>query len=1306
MNINANNKYVNLKNKKMKTFHKVLFASLVLMFSFCTLNLKIETAGVIHTGSELFAQDNYSSWTDIPAQDIRNTDPGRVFPLKYRGLKLNLNSFRNILNAAPFENSDRAMNSPFVIELPMPDGSLSKFYVTEYSMMEPGLAAQFPEIKTYNVKGIDDPYAVGKIDVTAFGFHGMVLTPNGDYFIDPASLDNTENYISFYKTDYSIRKSFECLVTEVSNNPDFINNNNSVMTGQQLRTYRLACAATGEYVAFFGGTVALGQAAIVTSINRVNGIYERDLSVRMNLVANNTNIVFTNSGTDPYTNGNGSTMLGQNQTTCDNVTYIGSANYDIGHVFSTGGGGVAGLGVVCSAGNKARGVTGSAAPVGDPYDIDYVAHEMGHQFGGNHSFNGSTGSCSGGNRNASTAWEPGSASTIMGYAGICSPQDLQPNSDALFHSGNVSEITAFTQTGGGNSCPVTTNTGNTPPTVTVPAGGFTIPISTPFELTGSATDVETPGSLTYIWEEMDLGAAGAPTAPVGNAPIFRSFIPVVSPTRTFPKLSDLLNNTSTIGEILPTYTRNLSFRLTARDNSAGGGGINFNSIAFNVSSTSGPFLVTQPNTAVSWNSGIPQSVTWNVANTTAVPVSCSLVNIKLSTDGGNTYPVTLISNTPNDGSESVVLPGIGTTTARIKIEASGNVFFDISNVNFTILNTSTPLITHTPLSNTEQISGVYTVNCTITTFGTGADPSLTKLFWSRNNVTVTDSLLMTNTGGTNWTADIPANGSPATYRYYIKSTDSLSRTGFSPPTAPAVLHTFIAQPDNVNPVIVHTALTDLPKPSWPATVTATVTDNLGLDSSWVVWYKNSPSPLKQFKLINTSGNTFTAAFNSVNADVAIGDFIYYKIFAQDNSLSHNRDSSSLYSFKIIENILCEGFFSATFPPTNWTNEFTGTQYWTRNDVSSYNIGSGSAKFDFFNAASGTIQSLYTLTFGASVAGDSLKYDYSYAPYTSGRDSLRIETSTNGGVSYTILAKLKGFSTDTIGVGNTLKTSAAQTADFTPTLSSQWLTKKWALPVGTNKIKFRARSGFGNNLFLDSICKVNNSAPVPATITIAPQGYYDTLANRLTIRDSATFYLRNITAPYTIVDSAKTVIDSVTSSGTVTFANAVTGTYYLVVKGRNILETWSKSGGQSYTRGAAFSYNFTTAAAQAYGSNLILKGTKYCIYSGDVIQNTAVDLDDIIQINNSANLFTTGFNVNDLSGDRLVDLSDILISFNNSSNFVSRQAPPGALIPNEPGKNTAMKRNFQEVIDRVSHEAPVRIEKKSDEELIDRSKKSK
>lgn len=629
--------------------------------------------------NSLKAQSN-SYWNQISTSIVQTNGEREIIPDRYKVYTLNIPELKNVLNTAPQEKLTPVKNSNVIVNIPLPDGSYGKFRIVDSPVMEQGLADKYPEIKTYLGMGIDDPFATVRFDITPAGFHAMIMTVSEMIYIDPFAKGDTYNYISYYKKDLrSPHSDFHCDVNNSeSKKTESPMLQTRVLEGQ-LYTYRIAIGATGEYTTYHGGTVTLGLAAIVTALNRVDGVYEKELSVRMILVANNNLIIYTNASTDPYTNNDGEAMLSQNQTTCDNL--IGTANYDIGHVFSTGGGGVAYLGCVCAS-NKAGGVTGLNAPIGDPFYIDYVAHEMGHQFGGNHTFNCTTGSCGGGNRVASAAYEPGSASTIMGYAGICSPNDLQSNSDAYFVMKSLLEMTAFTN-GAGWSCASVTTTGNHNPVVNAGTGGNTIPISTPFSLTGSATDADND-PLTYCWEEYDLGAAGNWNSPTGNAPIFRSFTPVTSGTRTFPKLSSLLNNTQVIGEIMPTYTRSLTFRLVARDNKVGGGGFGWGSRSINVTSTAGPFFVTSPNTALTWNANTPQTVTWDVANTNAAPVSCANVNIKLSTDGGNTFPTTLLANTPNDGSETVNLPMVSTTTARIKVEAADNIFFDISNANFTI----------------------------------------------------------------------------------------------------------------------------------------------------------------------------------------------------------------------------------------------------------------------------------------------------------------------------------------------------------------------------------------------------------------------------------------------------------------------------------------------------------------------------------------------------------------------------------------------------------------------------------------------
>ena len=622
---------------------------------------------------------------DAAARNAAARTPLAATLRRARPLTLDAPGLRAALATAPLEGQAGA--PPLLLALPLPDGSSGRFRVVEAPVMEAGLAARFPTIKTYAGIGLDDPTASVRLDMTPRGFHAQILSATaGTVYLDPVSATDVRHYLSFRRQDMPAR-AFACAVSTpgVSTAARQSLSPAQRLTGASLRTYRLAVAATGEYTATKGGTVVGGQAGIVTTINRVVGVFEKELAVRLVLVANNSTLVYTNGGTDPYTNNDGGLLLDENQT---NVTaLIGSANYDVGHVFSTGGGGIAGLGVVCSSSQKARGVTGSPSPVGDAFDIDYVAHELGHPFGCNHTFNSVSGSCGGGNRNAGTAYEPGSGTTIMAYAGICAPDNIQSNSDAAFHVVSFEECQAFLGT---TSCGTVAATGNAVPGVTLP-GTRVLPVNTPFKLTAVGSDAD-GDALTYSWEEYDLGAGGSPTAAQAanvTLPLFRSFLPGSSGTRYFPRLSDVVANTATFGERLPSVTRNLNFRVTLRDQHNGSqgvvGGLNSSAVvALSATSAAGPFLVTAPNTALTWAGNTSQTVTWNVAGTTANGVNCALVNLRLSTDGGLTYPTVLLTNTANDGTAAVLVPSVATTTARIMVEAADNYFYDISNANFAI----------------------------------------------------------------------------------------------------------------------------------------------------------------------------------------------------------------------------------------------------------------------------------------------------------------------------------------------------------------------------------------------------------------------------------------------------------------------------------------------------------------------------------------------------------------------------------------------------------------------------------------------
>lgn len=734
---------------------------------------------------------NESIWQPVERTSLKSDKPNYIKPTKALTYQLNVAILKAEFASSPKEKKGKIRNYGKVISLPLPDGSFQKFAFAEYDIMEAGLKSKWDFVKTYTGQGIDDPFATIKVDFTLFGFHYQVMTLGGSYFADPVFHGNTEFYQVYKKSDLdpATKGPFIEYGVDGEHNHDLTQKSaggsNSIQaTGATRRTYRVAIAATGEYTAFHGGA-SQAASAMVTTLNRVNGLYEIDLCVRLVLVANNNQLIYTSTTADPYTNNNGGTMLGQNQTNVTNL--IGTANFDIGHVFSTGGGGIAGLGVVCTASQKARGVTGSDSPVGDPFDIDYVAHEMGHQFGANHTFNSVTGSCGGGNRSANSAYEPGSGTTIMAYAGICGADDLQANSNAYFHFKSYQDIVTYTNTGGGNSCPVKTQTGNAPPELPAIQGGYVLPINTNFKITSSqATDAD-GDVLSYCWEESDLGAGGAPASATGTAPTFRSFSPVPERDRVFPKWSSIRANANVIGEKLPGYARALTFKVTVRDNNAGAGGSTSGSISLSVNATGGAFAVSSPNTNIAWEGGSSQTVTWTPGSTASAPFNSPFVRIKMSSDGGVTFPYILADSTQNDGTHLVTMPVIASTTCRVLIESIGNIFFDISNVNFRLTAPTTASIPMTT-SDTAVCAGQnikVAINPTGTNYNNG---NVFSLQMSNASGQFTNPVVIgtvTATGADTIVASIPSTASGNSYKFRVISSNPV-RTSSQTVNAPKI----------------------------------------------------------------------------------------------------------------------------------------------------------------------------------------------------------------------------------------------------------------------------------------------------------------------------------------------------------------------------------------------------------------------------------------------------------------------------------------------------------------------------------------
>ena len=586
------------------------------------------------------------------------------------------------LDIAPFLAQSPAKDSKkaTTIILPNPDNELVEFNIWDAPIMEAGLATKYPHIRTFHIQNIADPTQHGRLSITTNGLRAYVVSASDSYYIYP---DNQEKstYAVFSKSDRIHHDDFICEVIHGENTPsEEIDTRSLTQIGENLRVFRLAVATTGEYSQYHGGTITSTLEAIVETMNEVNVPFEIDFAVRFILIERNDELINLDAAKDPFDNNSAGQMLSANRGFIDGR--VGNASYDIGHVFATGGAGLASLQSSCNNTRKAQGITGIFPPEGNNFSIDYVAHELGHQLGSNHTFN----SCAGSNEVANVAYEPGSGSTIMGYAGLCGSNNVQSGSDDYFHVSSLIQISNWLN-GAGSSCAQETDTGNSIPTVEAGDSGFFIPIGTPFALTATADDADGTEGLTYCWEQYNLGTRSTYGSPVGSAPSFRSFNPVANPTRYFPKLNSVVANSFNNSEVLPTQSRPLDFQCTVRDNQPNGGGVAWDLMSFDATDEAGPFVVTsQSETGIIWESNRQATVEWDVANTDQAPVNCQKVNIIMSKNLGISFDIMLAENVDNDGSASFIVPDEAVSNfARVMVQAADNVFYNVNRRQFKVV---------------------------------------------------------------------------------------------------------------------------------------------------------------------------------------------------------------------------------------------------------------------------------------------------------------------------------------------------------------------------------------------------------------------------------------------------------------------------------------------------------------------------------------------------------------------------------------------------------------------------------------------
>ncbi|HHQ4686827.1 reprolysin-like metallopeptidase [Aeromonas veronii] len=554
------------------------------------------------------------------------------------------------------------------LTLPLPDGGEVIFTLEPYDLLPPDLAAKYPDILTFKGHNPAQPVETGRFDLGPQGFHAMFSHQGKTVFVDP--LRNAEGYAVYYQQDAYSRLEEEA---------DKVIGNNAkalarkvLVDGNTRKRYTIAISTTGEFTRYHGGSKVLTLAAITTLLSRINQVYQRDVGAEFVLASGNDNLIFTDPASDPFANDDtdADTNIGVQADYFVNKGLIG--NFDIGHVLNTGGGGLAGLAVLCT-NQKSGGMSGSPTPVGDAFFVDYVAHEIGHQFGADHTFNGTTGSCGAGTRVANQAYEPGSGSSIMAYAGICGDENIQTHSDPYFHSKSIEQMRAHMATV--STCGTTLPLSNNAPQAAA-GGDYVIPANTAFMLKGAGGDLDND-SLLYNWEQIDLGTESSSAATMvddGSRPLFRFVSPTRSAERILPSLPSLLSGTLAKGDAWPTTNRDLNFRLTVRD---GQGGVASDDMKVQVINTGAAFRITNPFYGETLTPGASQAVAWDVASTTVAPISCSKVDISVTQDEGVSWTM-LATGQPNNGAATVTLPADLTSSVRLKVACSDNIFFAIS----------------------------------------------------------------------------------------------------------------------------------------------------------------------------------------------------------------------------------------------------------------------------------------------------------------------------------------------------------------------------------------------------------------------------------------------------------------------------------------------------------------------------------------------------------------------------------------------------------------------------------------------------